>query len=337
MADKFLVIGLGSMGRRRIRNLLALRIRPSHILGFDLDAKRSADVEKQYGVRTVTNFEKGFREFKPNAFIISTPPDLHAKYFLLAARRNIHFFVEVTTVDDGYAKLQPLLNKKFIAAPSCTFRYVPAILQMRAMIKKGTIGRVVSFQHYLGQYLPDWHPYEDYRKVYFAQEKTGGAREMFPYEICWLNYLVGGSVQKIVGVNDKYSDLDMTADDIYAAILEYDTGVLGTMMIDLLNRKAARTLRIIGSKGTIEWDWLRYEMKVMLPGHELKILKLDQEKKFNHYNTTENVYVAEMKTFLDAIHGKQPYPYSFTENWKVLKTLFAAERSFSSLKLNRLW
>jgi len=337
MVNRFLVIGLGSMGHRRIRNLRALKVAPKNICGFDPDAKRRAVVEKEHGVSTINDFKKAIAEFRPTAFVISTPPNKHAEYFLYAAKHNIHFFVEVTTVDDGYATLMPLLSKKFVAAPSCTFRYVPAVQKIRELIKKGTIGRVLSFQHYLGQYLPDWHPYEDYRQVYFARKKTGGAREMFPYEICWLNYLVGSSVARIVGVNDKYSDLEMSADDIYAVILEYGNRVLGTLTVDLLNRKAQRTLRIIGSKGTIEWDWLEYEIKVFLPRNKTRVIKLNKDKKLSHYNTTENIYIAEMKTFLDAIRHKKPYPYSFTEDWEILKTLYRAENSFSKLKAYKSW
>jgi tetratricopeptide (TPR) repeat protein len=37
----------------------------------------------------------------PDALIISTPPDLHVKYALQAAKHDKHFFMEASVVDDG--------------------------------------------------------------------------------------------------------------------------------------------------------------------------------------------------------------------------------------------
>lgn len=329
MAHKFLVIGLGSMGKRRIRNLLALKVPKAQIYGFDPNAKRGVEVEKTYGIQTDTDFKRAVRDSKATAFVISTPPDKHAPYFLYAAKRGIHFFVEVTTVDDGYAKLMPLLNKKFVAAPSCTFRYVPAVQLIQKLVGKGEIGRPLYFRHYLGQYLPDWHPYEDYRKVYFAQKKTGGAREMFPYELNWLNFVFGSEIKKIAGINAKISDLDMTADDIYAGLVEYKNGVVGSVHVDLLNRKAARTFEIVGTKGTLEWDWLANQLVLYKRGSKPKRFNLKLSKKLAHYNTTENIYIAEMKDFVGAIKGTHQYPYSFKEDWRILKSLFALETGSS--------
>lgn len=337
MRHTFFIIGLGSMGKRRIRNLLALGIKHENLIGFDPSRERCREVEKTYDIRTVPNFKKGFDKFNPNVFIISTPPHLHAEYFLFAAKRKIHFFVEVTTVDTGYAKLKPLLSKKYIAAPSATFRYVPAVIKLKDMIGSGDIGKILSFQHYLGQYLPDWHPNEDYRKVYFAQKATGGAREMFPYELQWLNYLMKSTVSRAVGVHDHYSDLRVPADDIYTAILEYKNKVLGSMTIDLLNRTPERMVRIIGTKGTLEWDWLGHVIKLLKPGRKPKVINLRRAKKLAHYNTTENIYKAEMKDFLGAINGKKPYPYSFAEDWEILKTLYKVERSYQRLKAGKVW
>jgi predicted dehydrogenase len=335
-AHTFYVVGLGSMGKRRIRNLMMLGVPAQRIVGFDPRTARCSEVARTYGIRTSSDFKKGVKAFKPSALIISTPPDKHAPYMLFAARNALHFFVEVTTVDDGYRTLMPLLTKRFVAAPSCTFRYVPAIQTMRTLLQKGSIGTPLFFQHYLGQYLPDWHPYEDFRKVYFSKKKTGGAREMFPYELQWLGFLLGSRVKRASGVVTKVSRLPIHADDVYSSTVQYESGVVGSVNIDLLNRKASRTLRIVGSKGTIEWDWLARTVTVSTPGKRSNTIKFPREKKFKHYNTTENIYIAEMKDFLDAVRGKKRYPYSFAEDWAILQTMYDVEkRSKQLLKRHR--
>jgi predicted dehydrogenase len=335
--QRFLVIGLGSMGKRRIRNLLALKIKPENILGFDPQKARRDEVEKNYAVKTMDDFDVAVKTHQPTALIISTTPHLHAQYFLYAAKHGINFFVEATTTDEGYAKLKTLLNDKFVAAPSATFRYMPAVQKMKQIIEKGTIGKVLSFQYYLGQYLPDWHPYEDYRKVYFAQKSTGGGREMFPFELAWLNFIFGSTVEHAVGINTKISDLEMDADDVYATIVQYKNNITGTIDIDLLNRVAARKLRVIGSEGTLEWDWLAHEIKILKPKKKPLVIRLDQGKKFGKYLAAEDMYIAEMRDFVDAIKGTKKNPYTYEEDWDILKTLYKVEKSFTTFKSKKIW
>ena len=84
----FLQIGLGSMGKRRIRNLLFHKIKPKMIKGFDISEDRCREVKKEFGVEVETNFKKAIQNFNPDVFIISTPPNLHHAYFLFAAKEK---------------------------------------------------------------------------------------------------------------------------------------------------------------------------------------------------------------------------------------------------------
>jgi predicted dehydrogenase len=327
MNKKFLQIGLGSMGKRRIRNLLANGIKKDQIFGFDLVAEKRKEAEEKYGIKVYDNFEKAVAEIKPDVYIISTPPDKHHQYFLAAASVKKHFFVEVTIVDTGYDKLYKLLDDSFVAAPSCTFRYFPAIKKIKEEVKRGTIGRILSFQYHLGQYLPDWHPWEDYKKVYYAQKETGGCREMFPYELIWLTDIIGAKVKKVGGVTAKVSDLEMTADDVYFAVLEFDNKVIGNIAIDLLARTPLRTLRLVGTEGVLDWEWLKYEIRIyQAKTKKWETLKLEKGKSEKGYVATEDMYQEEIKIFLEAIEGKVKYPYTFVENQQVLKTLQALEK-----------
>ncbi|MEK7644481.1 MAG: Gfo/Idh/MocA family oxidoreductase, partial [Patescibacteria group bacterium] len=233
-----------------------------------------------------------------------------------------HFFVEATTRNDGYDDLQPLLDGSFVAAPSCTFRHFPAVVKIKELLLSGLIGKPLSFNHYLGQYLPDWHPYEDYRQIYFAKKDTGGAREMFPYELIWLMGIFQSQVARVIGARGKISDLEMTADDVYHSIIQFENGMVGNMMIDILNRNATRTLKIIGTEGTLDWNWLGkkieiYDAKIK----STKIIDLTDGKKIGKYNTGEEAYESEMSDFLEAIEGKKKYPYSFEEDDKILSFL----------------
>lgn len=324
---KFLVIGLGSMGRRRIRNLLHHGIKRENIFGFNLSKERSLEVGKEFNIQTTDNFKKAVARFNPDVFIISTPPDAHSQYFLYAARRRKHFFVEHPTTDKGYGELFNLKTQG-VGVPSCSWRFNPSVKKIKELLAKGVIGRVLAFQYHMGQYLPDWHPWEDYRKVYFSKKSTGACREMLAFELGWLTYALNLSeIKNISGTVKKLSDLDMDADDFYSATVNFQDGKSATIIIDLLSRKPFRTLRIIGSKGVLEWEWLDYTIKIHTSRNDSKIIKLNKGKNEKLYVTTEDMYEEEVGHFLKAIQRKEKYPFSFQENHHFLKVLLALEKS----------
>ena len=48
---KFLVVGLGSMGKRRIRNLLYNK--ENQIIGYDILPKRRSEAKLKYGIKVI--------------------------------------------------------------------------------------------------------------------------------------------------------------------------------------------------------------------------------------------------------------------------------------------
>jgi len=87
----FLIIGLGSMGQRRIRNLTAHKIKKASIAGMELNQERASEVAKEYGIQVFTNLNEALEKFKPDALLISTPPNLHAQLMKKAVKLNKHF------------------------------------------------------------------------------------------------------------------------------------------------------------------------------------------------------------------------------------------------------
>ena len=99
---KFLVVGLGSMGKRRIRNLKHMQ--QTEIIGFDTRDDRCSEVTEKYQIKTFTKITDALQE-NPEAMVISTPPDLHMKYAEIALDNGLHFFTEASVVEDGMEKV----------------------------------------------------------------------------------------------------------------------------------------------------------------------------------------------------------------------------------------
>lgn len=322
---KFLVIGLGSMGKRRVRNLQYLS--QNDIIGLDFREDRRKEANEKYGIEVFETYELAIGE-NPDVFIISTPPDKHSIYSLLAAKADKHFFTEADVIDDGMDELISLLdNKDIIGAPSVTPIFRKSTKIIKKLLDDKEIGEVYSFTHHMGQYLPDWHPWEDISEFYVGNRETGACREMVPFELIWLTYLFG-DVSEVSSFKAKRSKLHVDIDDTYQLILKFKNGILANLMSDVTTRYPFNTLRIIGEKGVISWEWL--EKKVKLYSSETKewqeILEEDDKVK-TEFLTSDDHYVEELETFIGAIKGRNSYPHDFRDNKKILDILYAAEKS----------
>lgn len=322
---KFLVVGLGSMGKRRIRNLQ--RLKAGEIIGFDLRGDRRKEAEEKYGIKTFGDLKKAMAT-DPDALVISTPPDLHMKYAMIAAKNNKHFFTEASVVDEGMDELITLCkDKKIVVAPSCTMRFNPSVQKIKELVETSAVGKPLTFTYHSGQYLPDWHPWEDYRKFYVARKKTGAAREIVPFELVWLTW-VFGEIDEISCFKGKVSSLDVEIDDVYQIILKFKSGVLGHMLIDVVSRVPYRVFRLMGEEGVVAWDWSKKKVEVFTAKDKRwKEFLVEEGGPERGYIAGEKMYVDEMNRFLKAIKGEEKYPYTFEEDREILGLLHAAEKS----------
>jgi predicted dehydrogenase len=317
---KFFIVGLGSMGKRRIRNLHVNG--EKDIVGFDVRADRREEARTKYGITTIDNFH----DIVPNDFdvmIISTSPEAHGDYIRFALAHQKHFFTEHPTSTDGYEDILHNPDLGFVAAPSCTLRFYTPVKMMKKMLDEGAVGKIFAFQYHMGQYLPDWHPWEDYRDVYFSKKETSACREMLPFELIWLTWLMQSPVTDISGTITKVTDLDMDADDIILANVKHANGILGNVVIDVISRKPFRTLRVLGSTGVLAWERFDHEIKLFHADTKTEeVIPVPKGNPESGYVNEEEMYNDEMKAFLDAVYGRAPYPFSFAENLLNVQALF---------------
>jgi predicted dehydrogenase len=317
---KFLIVGLGSMGKRRIRNLQFLRA--GEVIGFDPRQDRGREAEDKYHITTYSDFETAMAA-KPDALIISTPPDKHVEYALKAAKHNRHFFMEASVVLDGMDELAALCRgKKIVAAPSCTMRFHPAIKDIKHAVAIGKYGHVVNFSYHSGQYLPDWHPWEQPKDYYVGNKPTGACREIVPFELTWLVDIIGlpTAVKAIYG---KTRDVGADIDDTYVISLAFPGG-LGNLTVDVTARYATRSLILNMEQGQILWRW---------DDPAVKLYDATKKRWIHYYqpqgqtvegynkNIVEDMYIDEMSAFIQAIKGEGEFPNSLQDDIKILKLL----------------
>lgn len=332
---KFLVIGLGSMGKRRIRNLKALGL--SALAGFDPRQDRRDEASRIYEAEVFDSFEIALQTFCPDALIISTGPSLHMDYALFAAEKNIHCFIEASVVDsDRIMRLHNLVKDSgTIMAPSCTMCYYPGPRKIKELIQAGAIGKPLNLSYLTGQYLPDWHPWENIQDFYVSKRETGGCREIVPFELTWLNEIFGDP-EPLACVKDKLTDMDADIDDIYHCLLRYPQGMLANISVEVISRpKATRELHILGSEGRLVFsgdeNCVRY---IRLGDKDWNRTMLSSGTVEAGYINPEEPYIAEIGDFVRAIKtaDRRAFPNTLERDVRVLRLLNNLEHLSGSTK-----
>jgi predicted dehydrogenase len=321
----FLQIGLGSMGKRRIRCLKSLRY--NGITGFDLRKDRRDEATCKYGIKTLENLD-GVDYSTIDAIIISTPPDLHNRFIKLALDKGKPAFVEASVVLGGLEDLNSQAKrKKVFIAPSCTMKFHPAIKDIRRIVSSNEYGRLTNFSYHSGQYLPDWHPWEKVGDFYVARKETGGGREIVPFELTWI-VDVAGFPKRTIGLFGKTMDVGADIDDSYVISMDFGNSY-GSLTVDVVSRYATRSLVMNLERGQIIWKWEEGEVKVYdAVKQRWTHYHMPQGNAAEGYNKNivEEMYVEEIKAFIEGITDPSKYPNTLEEDIKVLKVLDSVEK-----------
>ncbi len=238
------VIGLGSMGKRRIRCLKKLGI--TQICGLDTDVRRTSAAALEFGIK-ITNQIDGL--YLDGIWFICTPPDKHFEYMKYCSDHGIMFFVE-----HGISPIGLDVIQSANCHPSCTMLFNSEIIKLKQMIGSGGMGKISNIIYHCGQYLPDWHPHENVKDYYVSKKETGGAREIVPFELTWM-VDVFGQPKRISSHYGKTIDIPGAPDidDTYNILIDWGS-FFGVLTVDVVSSIPTRRLLVNGSKNRIILD-----------------------------------------------------------------------------------
>ncbi len=325
--DQYLVIGLGSMGKRRVRCLTALGIDKENIIGMDARRDRCEEARSKYGIAIVDDVDQiDFSKVK--AVIVSLPPDRHLQGVRIAIEHGKPVFVEASVMLEDALAICEQNTKHVFIAPSCTFIYHPTIKKIKEIVQSGAYGKVTNFSYHSGQYLPDWHPWENVNDFYVSNRKTGGAREIVPYELTWITDIFG-MPQAIKGYFRKTADIGCDIEDSYVCCIDYGN-MVGSLLVDVVGRNAARNLIINMQNGQIQWRWDKRVLEVYdaksAQWHYFEEEEQIHEQSYNA-NIGENMYIEELGAFLKGIEDPSAFGNTMEKDIQVLRLLNELEKS----------
>jgi predicted dehydrogenase len=251
---KFLIAGLGSIGRRHFRNLIALG-ETEIILLRTRKATMPDDELADYPTETNTN--EALKNHKPDAVIIANPTSLHLDVAIPAAEAGCHILLE-KPVSNSLERLDVLQNAEQKSGSRILvgfqFRYHPTLNKARELIQGGALGRVLTVHAHWGEYLPQWHPWENYRQSYAARTDLGGGVILtLTHPLDYLRYLIG-EVESLWSFNGRASPLEVDVEDTAEIGLMFKNGAIGGIHLNYFQRPPVHRLEIAGTEGTLRWD-----------------------------------------------------------------------------------
>ena len=327
---KILIVGCGSIGKRHLRNLLTIGIKHENISCVETRQDRVTEV-KNYGIeRVYSNLDSALIDKNYDAAIICSPTSLHIEQCNILSSKKVNLMIEkpLSRNLEGIEILKRNVKENnLVVLMAYIFRFTPQVQMIKKLIQENALGKIYYVRGEFSEYLPDWHPYEDYRSFYMAEKSMGGGSILDQSHIFDLvHYLLGG-FKNVKAYNSKISNLELNADDISELIVEMNSGVIASLHTDIFGRQHQKFLEIKGENGNIKWDFYKNEVSIYDPKD--KAVKI-----FKKFPTDFNLtYINEIKHFLECCQNKKKTFASLEDGIDTMKLILAAEKSHQNKSL----
>lgn len=332
---KFLIAGFGSIGRRHLRNLLALGERD--IVFFRSNRSTLPDDEIA-GFPVETRLDAALAH-RPDAVIIANPTALHLDVAIPAAEAGCAILLEKPVADtwDRVPELEAAVRRgKARVLVGFQFRFHPTLRRAVGLLAEGAIGQPVAARAHWGEYLPGWHPWEDYHQSYAARPDLGGGVILtLSHPFDYLRMLLG-EVEALWALTTGQSRLGVPVEDTAEIGLRFNSGgdaagAIASVHLDYLQQPATHALEIIGSNGTLRWNnadgsltWFRGGAQ----GWQIETPPQGFERNW--------LFMEEMRNFIAVARGEAEPVCTLKDGLRALEIALAARASAADGQLKVL-
>ena len=330
---RILIAGLGAIGQRHARNVRTLRgdavelfafrsRRLRHVVTDTLAKDETRDVEAELGLRAFEDLDEALA-VKPDAVFICTPSSRHLEIAQRAADAGCHLFIEkpVSNTMEGVERLRATAAARtLVAMVGSQWRFHPCVRALRDILAAGVLGKLERADVDYAEYLPDWHPYEDYRTSYAARAELGGGvvlTQIHDYDLaCWLF----GAPRRVKATGGKLSDLEIDVEDTASAVLEGGRVTVAVRQT-FASRPPVRTITVTGAHGTATLDLLRARLTFSDA--------LAPDRAITEYQRNE-MFLEEAANFLDCVDRRQTPAVTLDDGITALRVALAVKESMHS-------
>lgn len=317
-----IIVGLGSMGKRRIR-LIRKHFPHIAIAGVDEKAERRQQVNELYNINVFADIDEALEDKHYDGAFICSSPLSHAGLIEKCLTDDICVFSELNLVADKYEENISLAKKKDLTLfMSSTLLYRKEIEYIDEEIKR--LESPVVYTYHVGQYLPDWHPWESYQDFFVGNQKTNGCREFFAIELPWIVNTFGEIIE-VRTISGKNTKLHIDFNNYYVVTLIHKNGHIGTFVVDIMSREAVRHFEAFNEELYIEWRGTKDTLLQKNVSNNIleKVNLYTDVDQLQGYNSTiiEDQYLAEIEAFFSELDGNKVSKYSFEKDRYVLELI----------------
>lgn len=331
---KFLICGLGGIGKRHMENLETLGFPCENILIF-----RTRKGTASFGDSVLSSHNHLHPVFydlnevlaeNPDVVFITNPTSLHVPTALEAAKAGCHLLIE-KPLSHTMERIDELIKivgqKRLIALVAYNQRFHPPLLQIKKWLDCGEIGRIVSVQAHISERITGLHPWENFKVSYAVRQDLGGGVVLSQCHELDLLYWLFGKPKWIFAAGGELGDLKIGVEDICKSIMEFKSGIIASLHVDFLGQPPTRFFEIIGTKGRIYWDY--FGKKADLIPIEGDPMSVPESEDFER-NT---MFIQELKYFLQCIETKERPSPDLKQGKDVLEMILATKESLAKKKV----
>lgn len=339
---KVLMIGLGGIGQRHVRNIrrlmgdsvdiIAYRVRGlTHEITEKLTVNEQAHIESLLNIRSFSSLDDALNTHPDIAFVCN-PSSFHIESATRAAKAGCHLFIEkpLSHSMDGIDELINIVKqKKLIAMVGFQLRFHPCYLKMREYILKKDIGMPLAVRAEVGEYMPGFHKYEDYRQIYAAKKKMGGGVVLTQiHEVDYL-YSLFGLPESVYALGGHLSPLEIDVEDTACIVMRCrnNNSVLPVSLhMDYLQKPPVRTCTVIGECGKVEVDFVNLTVC-----HYDDEGKLSEKSDFHDFDRNQ-LFLDEISHFFESMEKQSQPLVTLEEGLFSLRVALAIKASLASGK-----
>jgi|ERR1035437_162667 predicted dehydrogenase len=337
---KILIVGMGGIGQRHVRNLRTLLGNDIEIIAYrvrrliiavseKLEVEAGVDVEKKYSVRVFNDLDEALAQ-NPDIAFVCNPSSLHIPLAIRIAEQGCHLFIEkpLSHNNENVEKLASIIKQKnLVSLIGYQMRFHPCIQKLKSVIDCNRIGKILAVRAQVGEYLPAFHKYEDYRQMYASKKELGGGVVLSQiHELDYLYWFFGLPL-RIFALGGHLSSLEIDVEDIASVLMEfkYQDAIFPVHLhMDFVQRPPSRTCDIIGDKGRVNVDINANTVKVF--GDDGYIL---EESSFKNFNRNQ-MFLDELNHFLSCIQNNQKSIVTIQDGMQSLRMALIIKKSIQT-------
>ena len=287
-----LICGTGSIAKRHAKNLLTLGYKN---LIFFRETKRTLP-SWMNKFEVFYNYNKALK-CKPFITFICNITSKHLIYAIKSAKKKSHLFIEkpISNKIEGLNRLKKIIKKNNLKLMvGYMMRYHPLIIKIKNIIKKRELGNIFYIHSIWSEYLPDWHPGENYKKSYAANYKLGGGSTLtLSHEVDLISWLFG-EIKEITTLKSYKSKLNIKSEFSTNHQLKLNKDIVAQIHLDYMQKPPERKMEVVGDKKKLLFDY--YKNKIIIINRNGKKREI-RVRKFKR----NQMFVDEIKFFLRSI------------------------------------